>query len=218
MIQHTYERAAQSSSVSEIVVATDDERIRDAVKNFGGNVVMTSSHHRSGTERTAEVAADRDAGVIVNVQGDEPLLEPDMIDRVCEVLHDNPDAPMATLAAPIDSEEDFLSPEIVKVVVNKRGWALNFSRAPIPFMRNGFVHGSALGHIGIYAYRKDFLITFPELEETPLEKSERLEQLRALEHGYPVSVGIVLSRTIGVDTIEDITRMKELLKTMPQHE
>ena len=212
MIQRTFESVTRSTSAGEIVVATDDERIKNAVEAFGGCAAMTSSRHRSGTERVAEVATDRDAEVIVNVQGDEPLLEPEMIDRVCEVLHENPETPMATLAAPIEDEADFLNPDIVKVVLNKRGWALTFSRAPIPFMRNGFIPGLALGHMGIYAYRKEFLLAYPKLEETPLERSERLEQLRVLEYGFHISVGIVLARTLGVDTEEDLAQVRDILK------
>lgn len=203
-------------------VATDDERIAAAVRQHGFSAVMTSPHHASGTDRIAEVA-DRlnwsDADIVVNVQGDEPLLDPVLIEAVAMALRDDPDAAMATAAHPLTAAADFFNPNVVKVVCDLRGRALYFSRAPIPWDRDRFAQARdalpadfpAQRHIGLYAYRVGFLRRFAQLAPSPLERHESLEQLRALWHGYPIQVvSIDHPPAPGVDTVEDLQRVREL--------
>jgi 3-deoxy-manno-octulosonate cytidylyltransferase (CMP-KDO synthetase) len=218
MIQHVYENASAATSGGQVVVATDDRRIYDAVVAFGGKAVMTSETHRSGTDRTAEVAAESDAGIIVNVQGDEPLIEPQMIDDVIAALVLDERAKMSTLASEILDESEYLSPDVVKVVANRWGSAMYFSRAPIPhyfdrpphFGREAY--SAVLKHIGIYAFRRDFLFKFATSRQGHLEKIERLEQLRALEFGHRIKVVRTKHPTISVDTEADIEKVRIILE------
>ncbi len=207
LIQHVYEQATRASCVASVTVATDDERIREAVRSFGGHAVLTRADHPSGTDRVAEVAAGLSADVIVNVQGDEPQVEPAAIDLVAGLLAD-PTADMATLAVPIRDRESYLDPNVVKVVCDDRGRALYFSRAPIPAVRDGEPDFSArparfLQHLGVYAYRRDFLLGLARTPPHPLEESEKLEQLRVLGGGGLIRVGLVAQAHRGIDTPAD---------------
>ena len=203
LIGHVVEAAARADRLDAVYVATDDERIREAVEAFGGRAVMTRADHASGTDRLAEAAealglADDD--IVVNVQGDEPEIDPGYIDRLVGLLVES-GAPMATLAAPLDAEAA-ASPNHVKVVLAADGTALYFSRARIPYDRDG-AGADYLLHMGIYAYRKRFLAAFAALAPTPLERTERLEQLRALENGHRIAVGVVPAAAPGIDTPDD---------------
>jgi 3-deoxy-manno-octulosonate cytidylyltransferase (CMP-KDO synthetase) len=206
LIQHVYERACQARTASRVVVATDDARIEAAVRSFQGEVVMTRADHASGTDRVAEVAARADADVVVNLQGDEPLIAPDALDFVAELLHRHSGAAMATLATPLTSVDQYRNPNCVKVVVGDLGQALYFSRSPIPCVRDGEPDFRALQffqHLGLYAYRRPFLLELAALPPSPLEQLEKLEQLRALALGKTIQVGIVREHAVGVDTPED---------------
>lgn len=212
MIRHVYERARRCPSLHRVVVATDDGRIRDCVKAFGGDCVLTRADHESGTDRIAEAAgalglADED--IVVNIQGDEPLLDPPMVEALVGAIVSFPDCAMATLAYPGADRRDFLSPHVVKVVVDGAGRALYFSRSPIPFSRDGGAPGF-LKHLGFYAYRRWFLARFASLPPGRLERIERLEQLRALEHGYSIRVAISPSDSLSVDTPEDLEKVRAL--------
>ncbi|MBI2805398.1 MAG: 3-deoxy-manno-octulosonate cytidylyltransferase [Planctomycetes bacterium] len=214
LIQHVYERACESR-VDQVIVATDDWRIFQAVESFGGQVVMTRDDHVSGTDRVAEVAERLDADLIVNLQGDEPMIEPDTLDRLAQLLAGDCDSPMATLAVPIASQELYRDPNCVKVICDRQGRALYFSRSPIPFVRDGepdFSSGRFLQHLGLYAYRRDFLLKLATLPPEPLEEIERLEQLRVLALGYRIQVGVVPHAHRGVDTPEDYRRFVELFQ------
>jgi 3-deoxy-manno-octulosonate cytidylyltransferase (CMP-KDO synthetase) len=215
LIQHVYERARYARQASQVIVATDDARIESAVRSFGGTVVMTRSDHANGTDRVAEVAAKLDTDVVVNLQGDEPLINPDSLDYVADLLARNPTAEMATLAVPIRSVEQWRDPNCVKVVVGDRGQAMYFSRSPIPFVRDGEPDFQRypcqfFQHLGLYAYRRSFLLQLATLPRTPLEDLEKLEQLRVLALGKRIQVGLVRERSIGVDTWEDYRRFVEL--------
>jgi 3-deoxy-manno-octulosonate cytidylyltransferase (CMP-KDO synthetase) len=216
MIEHVYRRAADASSISRVIVATDDARIVDAVNAFGGEARMTRPDHASGSDRLAEVAADLDCDVVVNVQGDEPLLPPAMIDEAIAPLFADPAVSMATLRRRINDPDEFLDPNVVKVVVDRHDFALYFSRHAIPYeRRSGGLHPTADGvykHIGLYVYQREFLLTFARLEPTPLERAESLEQLRALEHGYRIKAVETAFDSIGVDTEEDLQRVRRLLE------
>jgi 3-deoxy-manno-octulosonate cytidylyltransferase (CMP-KDO synthetase) len=207
LIQHVYERVRQAASLDRVIVATDDERIVAAVQSFGGDVVMTRSGHRSGTDRIAEVAADLDHELIVNVQGDEPEIEPNAIDTLVALMADRPDVPMATLACPYPADADPNDPSAVKVVASRDGTALYFSRSRIPYPRDGADPDDRtnpwLLHLGIYAYRRDFLLQYSRLPVSRLERIEKLEQLRALENGYRIAVGLVERASVGIDTPAD---------------
>ena len=225
MVVRVAERARQVSSINRIIIATDDQRIFDAVAAAGEEVMMTSPDHQTGTDRLAEVAAKLDAEIIVNVQGDEPLIEPATIEAaIAPLLADN-SIVMSTTSEPIESAADLLNPNVVKVVTDPEGFALYFSRSPIPFPRSAVqAHGSieaALAarpellsqyakHTGMYVYRREFLLNYAKLPSTPLEQSELLEQLRALEHGYKIKVVKVTHRSIGVDTPEDLERVRQI--------
>lgn len=218
MIQWVYERTTQASSVDRVIVATEDERIARAVQDFGGDVQMTRADHPTGTDRLAEVASRVDADLVVNVQGDEPLISPRMIDQAVTPLKRNPSLVMGTLKSPISAVADYLNPNVVKVVTDRQGFALYFSRAPIPHPRDlaadlkeHLAEVQAFKHVGLYVYRKDFLLTYAKLSATPLENLEKLEQLRALEHGFKIKVVETTFTSQGVDTPEDLGRVRALL-------
>jgi 3-deoxy-manno-octulosonate cytidylyltransferase (CMP-KDO synthetase) len=214
LVQHVYERACQARRAEVVVVATDDSRIESAVRTFGGRVVRTRRDHPSGTDRVAEVARSPDldgAELILNLQGDEPLIEPAALDLLFDLLERSPEAVMATLAVPIRCAEQFCNPNCVKVVCDAAGRALYFSRSPIPFIRDGQPDFSAqpprfLQHLGLYAYRREFLLRLAELPPQPLEQMEKLEQLRVLSLGHPILVGKVEHSGLGVDTYDDYLR------------
>jgi 3-deoxy-manno-octulosonate cytidylyltransferase (CMP-KDO synthetase) len=212
MIQHVYGRAAAARYVDAVIVATDDQRIADAVKEFGGTVRMTRSDHLTGTDRLAEVAAELDCDLIVNVQGDEPLIEPDTIDAAIEPFRDDSALMMSTVCTPILTNDAAADPNVVKVVTDVRGFALYFSRSPIPYARRSI--GAPIRphkHLGLYVYRREFLQALAALEPTPLERSESLEQLRVLENGFAIRVIETRHDSIGVDTPEDLERVRRLL-------
>lgn len=219
LIQHVVEAATRARRLDGVIVATDDRRILDAVESFGGRAVLTRADHPSGTDRVAEVAAGLPgARIIVNLQGDEPEISPEALDRVVMLLDDDPEAPMATLATPIVERSIFDDPSCVKVVRSGRtGRALYFSRSPIPHHRDGPGAGDDLGllHLGLYAYRRDFLLGLAALPPSPLELAEKLEQLRVLEAGYPIAVGITAEPSIGIDTPEDYRRFVERWRARP---
>ena len=209
MVQHVYERAAKAALLQRVIVATDDARIAAAVTQFGGEAAMTPSALPSGTDRVAAVARDLPFDIVVNIQGDEPLMEPAMIDQVVRALLDDPQLPIATLCRRMPSAEDLANPNIVKVVRDHHDNALYFSRSPIPFKR-----GAApvyWKHLGIYGYRKASLLQFVGLSPTPLEQAEQLEQLRALEHGLRIRVLETPHDTIAVDTPDDLEKVERLM-------
>ena len=214
MIQHVYERACQAQLPNEVVVATDNELVEKAVLNFGGKAVMTSPDHPSGTDRLAEVALMYpDVDVIVNVQGDEPMIPPEVIDRLAESFNSDADLNMATMKVVMD-EEDYENPAAVKVVTDQQGYALYFSRSLMPYPRNKPEGFKVFKHVGIYAYRRNFLLKYAALAPTPLEKAESLEQLRALENGYKIKVLESDFQGIGVDTPEDLAAVNALFEKM----
>jgi len=216
MIQHVYERVSKAGNVSLVAVATDDERIAAAVERFGGRAIMTAATHRSGTDRIAEAVSRldiEDKDVVVNIQGDQPLFEPSQIDEVAKPLLDDPAIPMSTLIYRIVREEEITHPNAVKVVFDQDHFALYFSRATIPYIRDRGHEGSYYKHHGIYAYRREFLKKFTELPEGILEKLEALEQLRALEHGYRIKVVVTPHDSVEVDTREELERVKRLIET-----
>ena len=211
LVQHVYERACQAECAASVVVATDDRRIVAAVESFGGRVMLTRRDHASGTDRVAEVAEHLDADLLINLQGDEPLVEPSSLDLLADLLNKNPAADLATLAVPLRSAEQWHNPNCVKVVCDGAGLALYFSRSPIPFVRDGQPDFAArpphfLQHLGLYAYRRAFLTRLATLPPAPLERLEKLEQLRVLAHGYSIQVGVVGQGGLGVDTYEDYER------------
>jgi 3-deoxy-manno-octulosonate cytidylyltransferase (CMP-KDO synthetase) len=211
MIEHVYRRAASAASVSRVIVATDDERIMEAVRQFGGEAMLTSSSHQSGTDRLAEIAASLDCDLVVNVQGDEPLLAPETIDAAVAPFIDNPSLEMSTLRRRIDDAAELQNPNVTKVVVDGAGFAMYFSRAPIPYTRDGQPAVTAWAHIGLYVYRRDVLLRVAALPQTAMERAEALEQLRALEHGIRIKAVETPHETIGVDTREDLERVRTLL-------
>lgn len=215
LIQHVYERAKMAKNVNSIIVATDDERIEKAVRTFGGNVFMTSPDHLSGSDRVAEVATKLAEDIIINVQGDEPLIEPGLIDELCDVF-EKPGVQVATAKIPIADLKDVQNPNVVKVVCDRNGFALYFSRSALPNTRSDIsvrAHSKPVffRHVGIYAYTKNFIIQFPGLEPTPLELQEGLEQLRILEHGYKIRVIDTEYQSIGVDTPEDLEYLRAIM-------
>ena len=215
MIEHVFSRARQARNVSRVLVATDDERIARVVTAFGGEAVMTRASHPTGTDRLAEVAAGLDCDIIVNVQGDEPLVTPEMIDEVLAPLAADATAVMSSLRTRLTSRAEYLDPNVVKVVVDRHDVALYFSRAPIPHTRDfgsdPAAPASAWRHIGMYAYRRTFLGIYTTLPPTPLEQAERLEQLRALEHGYRIIVPETSYRSVGVDTPSDLAEVEAMV-------
>jgi 3-deoxy-manno-octulosonate cytidylyltransferase (CMP-KDO synthetase) len=205
MIQHVYERTRAVALVDAVMVATDDERIAQAVRGFGGDVAMTRPEHPSGTDRVAEVARDLVADVVLNVQGDLPFLQGDMVEKVVGLMQRDESLPMATVKTPLRDCTEMANPNVVKVVTDRDGYALYFSRSPLPFWRAA-VDDAVLGykHIGLYAYRRDFLLTFARLAPTALERAEQLEQLRALEWGFRIRVAETSRIGIEVDTLQDL--------------
>lgn len=212
MVQHVFERARGAQRVSRVLVATDDERILQAVVGFGGEAVMTRADHRSGTERVAEVAAHVEAEVYMNVQGDEPLIDPAAIDALVAAMEEE-SVNVATLCTPITEPAEIVDPNVVKVVEDFEGNALYFSRAPVPWVRDekkavGMQHRK---HLGLYAYRRAALLEFPTLPPGELEKLEQLEQLRLLENGYKIRVVETEYNSIGVDVPADVARVEQML-------
>ncbi len=217
LVQHVYEQALQARKASAVVVATDDARIRAAVESFGGRAVLTRRDHPSGSDRVAEVARTLDADVLINLQGDEPLVDPASLDLLPELLERDAGADMATLAVPIASSEQWRNPNCVKVVCDGAGRALYFSRSPIPFVREGQPDFAAqpprfLQHLGLYAYRRDFLFHLAALPPAPLEQLEKLEQLRVLAAGRHIQVGLVRHAALGVDTYADYERFVQVYR------
>jgi 3-deoxy-manno-octulosonate cytidylyltransferase (CMP-KDO synthetase) len=215
MIQHVWERSRESRYLSRVLVATDNREIADAARNFGAEVAMTRDDHTSGTDRVAEAAAATDAQIIVNIQGDEPLIDPASIDAAVLALLDDPGCEMATLKKRITDPDDIGNPNVVKVVTALNGDAVYFSRSPIPFDRSG---GAVYWkHIGLYVYRRTLLLSYSRLNRGPLEETEKLEQLRALENGIPIRVAETDSDTIGVDTPEDLAAVERLFSLSEQN-
>lgn len=225
MVQWVSEQAQKASLVTEVVVATDDQRIFDAVFGFGGKAVMTSPDHQSGTDRSAEVAKYSECDIVVNIQGDEPLIAPENIDLVIKPLLTSPDPPVSTLMIAIRNQNEMLDPNICKVVVDSKGRALYFTRAPVPYDRDSWpdgvlsikddgVNSEVLGykHIGLYAYTKSFLLQFSNLKSSRLERLEKLEQLRVLENGYSIQVTETEQNSIGVDRPEDIDAVEQRVR------
>jgi len=215
MIQHVYQRALQAASLERLVVATDDSRIQKAVAQFGGEVLMTSREHLSGTDRVAEAARQlllQDDAIVINIQGDEPLLRAEIIDSLVQNLQENFQVPMATLAYLDTDKNDLTDPGVVKVVFDAKGRALYFSRAPIPAVRDSSSPPPYYKHLGFYGYRNGFLQEFTKLSPGVLEKLEKLEQLRALEHGFSISVVITPFDSISVDTPEDLARVRKIME------
>jgi 3-deoxy-manno-octulosonate cytidylyltransferase (CMP-KDO synthetase) len=222
MVQHVWERARQARALTELLVATEDERIVRAVEGFGGRAVMTSRDHVTGTDRLAEVAGWHGAPIVVNIQGDEPLLEPEDVDALVHGLSSDAATSMATLSEPLEDERAAMDPNVVKVVCDTQGRALYFSRAPIPYPRTASgAPGAAavagprwLRHVGVYAYRREFLLEFASWAPTPLETLEALEQLRALEHGHALRVFPARGRYRSVDTPEDLQAVESALHAL----
>jgi 3-deoxy-manno-octulosonate cytidylyltransferase (CMP-KDO synthetase) len=211
LIQHVYERACQARRADTVIVATDDPRIVVAVESFGGRAVLTRRDHPTGTDRVAEVAAGLDADAVINLQGDEPLIDPDSLDLLAALLQRHPESAVATLANPLQSLEQYHDPSCVKVVCDAAGRALYFSRSPIPHVRGGQPDLAArpscfLQHLGVYAYRRDFLLALAALPPSPLEQLEKLEQLRVLAADCAIHVGVVEHASFGVDTYADYER------------
>lgn len=226
MIQHVYARACQARLVDTVCVATDDARIMAAVEAFGGRAVLTSPTHQTGTDRIAEVAAQLACDIVVNVQGDEPCIAPQAIDAMVQPLWDDPTVLLSTLAHPLREVADLLSPHVVKVVVDRQGNALYFSRTPMPYDRQAWPQAPQLlaaagtplalppgcyRHLGLYAYRREVLLHLAHLPQTTLECVEQLEQLRALEHGYRWRVVLTTYESVGVDTPDDLARAEHVL-------
>ncbi|MCP5002367.1 MAG: 3-deoxy-manno-octulosonate cytidylyltransferase [Planctomycetes bacterium] len=236
LIEHVYEKVKESRLIQEVIIAADDERVVEAVNTFSGAVKMTSSHHESGTDRIAEVASSLDVDYVVNVQGDEPDIRGNMIDDLVEAMYAEKEAVVCTLANVIKSKDEFLNPNVVKIVLDDDNYALYFSRAPIPHVRDnntGFeftrndggdekVQGekrsgfSFLKHLGIYVYRKDFLLTFSSLRSSELENAEKLEQLRVLSNGYKIKVLVTPYTCEGVDTQEGFDRFIKRYQRSPE--
>lgn len=221
LIQYVYERAKQARMLDDLIVACDDERVKKVVEGFGGKVVYTSPDQPTGTDRLTEVVNPIDTKIVVNIQGDEPLIHFTMIDTVVLELQEHPEIGMATIIRKIDDPQELKDSNIVKVVIDREGFALYFSRHPIPYIRGcpSFSDEDSdiikkytfYKHLGLYAYTKDFLFTFKNLPKSHLEEAERLEQLRALEHGYRIKTVVTKFDTIGVDTPEDLERVRRVL-------
>jgi 3-deoxy-manno-octulosonate cytidylyltransferase (CMP-KDO synthetase) len=214
MVQHVYERAKEAKAAHRVIVATDDQRIMGAVKAFGGEARMTRVDHRTGTERIAEVAAHEPGDVFVNVQGDEPLIDPESIDAAIGALLEEPEAQIATVATPVRNLADVMDPNVVKTVLDFDNNALYFSRAPIPWVRDSGqkVHVNYWKHLGLYVFRRDALLEYPTLPQGELEKVEQLEQLRWMENGWKIRVAEVAHDAVSVDVAADVERVEKLLK------
>ena len=214
MIQCTYESAKSCSDITDVYVATDDDRIAQCVRGFGGNAIMTGQEHPSGTDRIAEAARKcglKPDDIVVNIQGDQPYFHPSLITDLIRPLQEDPDIPMSTLQYRMTQEEEIQHPNNVKTVSDSQGFALFFSRATIPYYRDGEIHSLYFKHLGFYGYRMRFLETFSRLAVTPLEEAEKLEQLRALENGYRIMVIEVMHDSIEVDTPQDIRRVEAMM-------
>ncbi|MEA3489738.1 MAG: 3-deoxy-manno-octulosonate cytidylyltransferase [Candidatus Omnitrophota bacterium] len=223
MVQHVWERVKKAHDVDEIVVAVDKERVFRAVESFGGRAIFTSPEQPTGTARVAEVASTVDADVYINVQVDEPLVHPMMVDELAQVFEYERNIQMATLIKRIHRKEEIADPGVVKCVVDRKGFALYFSRSAIPYVKRGAPHlsgdeadledisGRYFKHVGIYSYTKDFLFTYTNLPKSTLELDENLEQLRVLEHGYKIKTVETRYETVGVDTQEDLEKVREIL-------
>jgi 3-deoxy-manno-octulosonate cytidylyltransferase (CMP-KDO synthetase) len=214
MLQHVYERASLARYLTSMMIATDDGRIFDEARRFGANVRMTRSDHLSGTDRVAEIASADTAEIIVNIQGDEPLIDPGAIDAAILPMTDDPSLPMCTLKKRIEDPREVGDPNVVKVVTDHLGNAIYFSRSTIPYVRerdatDGTIHYK---HVGLYVYRREFLLSYPDLPVGPLETAERLEQLRALENGHSIRVVETDYESLGVDTPEDLERVSKLFQ------
>ena len=217
MLQHVYERAAQSRYLTCTIIATDDPGIFNVARKFGARVVMTRPDHLSGTDRVAEVASSETAEIIVNIQGDEPLIDPAAIDTAILPLVHEPDVQMATLKKRIENPREIDDPNVVKVVTDAAGDAIYFSRCPIPYLRpdpGGATGAPYFKHVGIYVYRRNFLLGYSSLPVGPLEQAERLEQLRAIENGFRIRVVETDYESIGVDTPEDLERVSRLVEAV----
>ena len=214
LLQHVFEKASQAKRLEEVWIATDDQKVQEAAKRFGATCLLTDPSHRSGTDRIAEVVSEVAVERVVNIQADEPLLEPSMIDILLEGMEKDPSIQMATLCHAILNEQDLANPNVVKVVRDRRGEALYFSRHPIPYVRSFDDNPPTpwLKHIGIYAYTKSFLSVWRRFSPTPLERLEGLEQLRVLEHGIRIRVFDSPYETLGVDTMEDLERVRRILE------
>jgi 3-deoxy-manno-octulosonate cytidylyltransferase (CMP-KDO synthetase) len=226
MIQWVVEQAQKASRISEVIVATDDNRILEAVVGFGGKAVMTSQDHISGSDRIAEVASGLNCDIVVNIQGDEPLIPSENIDQVIDCLDKNPALKVATLMMAVHASDEITDPNVVKVVTDQKGRALYFSRSAIPFHRDAWQNGlpenipkvkeermdRIFKHIGLYAYTRPFLLEFTRLIPTPIEQLEKLEQLRILEHGYAIQVEITDKVSMGVDCLEDLEKIERFLE------
>lgn len=210
LVQHVYERVSRCGAVGRVIVATDDSRVEEAVLGFGGEVAMTSGEHRCGTERVAEVASRSDWELVLNVQGDEPLVSPAALTSCVERLSGDESVEVATLAASLKSPDDLNNPNVVKVVLDLAGRALYFSRSPVPYFGRE-PGGVWLKHIGVYCFRREYLMSFVKLSQGPLEVAEKLEQLRVLENGGAIGVAITPYDTVGVDLPEDLARAEGVL-------
>lgn len=215
LIQHVWERAVDARELFRVIIACDIVPVADVCRSFGAEVVMTRPDHPSGTDRIAEAVRDIDADIVVNIQGDEPLIDPGVIDELAKALV-NDDAPMATVVKKITDEADLTNPNVVKAVFAKNRRALYFSRSPIPYNRDNAPFGSqaVFKHLGLYAYRREFLMKLTSMPVSPLESAEKLEQLRVLEAGYPIKVIETDKETIGVDTREDLAKVASVLGDM----
>ncbi|HXT27511.1 MAG TPA: 3-deoxy-manno-octulosonate cytidylyltransferase [Candidatus Eisenbacteria bacterium] len=213
MVQRVYERAKLAKTAGRVIVATDDERIASKVREFGGEAKITRTDHRTGTERIAEVAAHVDGQVFVNVQGDEPLLDPAAVDAAVTALLEQPAAAVATVAVPIRTPADIMDPNVVKTVLDFEDNALYFSRAPIPWVRDSAhkTHARHLKHLGLYVFQREALLEYPTLPQGELERLEQLEQLRWLENGWKIRVAPVEHDAVSVDLPEDVERVEKLL-------
>ncbi|MFH0992411.1 MAG: 3-deoxy-manno-octulosonate cytidylyltransferase [bacterium] len=222
MIQRVYEQAHKAKLIDCVVIATDDKRIEEAVLKFGGEAKLTSPDIKSGSDRVAAVAQMIHGDIYVNIQGDEPLIEPEMIDLGISVLLEDSAAHVGTVVRKIDNPADLTNPNVVKVILDKQQYALYFSRSVIPWVRDEadqqqwLEHQAFYKHIGLYTFRREFLLKYSQLEESPLEKSERLEQLRILEHGYRIKVGITRYESIPIDTPEDVERVRAIIQREQQ--
>lgn len=213
MIQRVYEQVSKATEIEQVIVATDDQRVYDAVVAFGGQAMMTRPDHLTGTDRLAEVAATHtEIDVIINVQGDEPLIDASVIDALAREFKEDSSLQMGTVGCPL-LEEEYNEPSAVKVIVNRLGNAMYFSRSLIPYPRNAFVQ-PPLKHVGMYGYQRQFLLEYAKMDPTPAELTESLEQLRALENGYTIRVITTDQRFVGVDTPEDLDRVNEIFRTL----
>lgn len=211
IIQWVYEKAQQAKLADMIIVATDDERIFNAVKAFGGDVEMTSASHKCGSDRIREVAERHpEISYIVNLQGDEPLIKPESIDAVAKNVQEDENADISTLIRVLTDEEEINNPNLVKCVIDNNGYALYFSRSKIPYERNSGI-ATFYGHLGIYGYKREALMKMTSLPQTPIERTESLEQLRALENGMKIKTSVVDFVPVGIDTLEDLEKFKEII-------